>query len=796
MVLQKLVFDGRLLLVWERKRGVGSGPPLAAGGQETPGSESDRVVLELHEQSDKPLSGQPSHMRSSEGVELVVRGAAKRDAGRGIVRLSDETMSELGILSGETIAVSGERETVAKVWPGDAELGDEELRIDGDTRANAGLNIGDTARVAPVSVGDARSVQLELPSAFETVDVDEETLASAAKRDLVNRPIAPDQRVRLPRLGDATAIVTDTDPDGTVQVTERTDLRVRRGTVSGRDTSGERQGSEANSAAGDRETDAANPAGAEARSQPVTAVTYEDIGGLDEELELVRETIELPLSEPEVFTRLGIEPPKGVLLHGPPGTGKTLIAKAVANEVDATFLSVSGPEITSKYKGESEEQLRELFAEASENAPAIVFFDEIDSIAGKRDDEGGMESRVVGQLLSLMDGLDAREDVIVIGATNRVDTLDPALRRGGRFDREIQIGVPGESGRREILEVHTRRMPLGPDVELDQLAARTYGFVGADLDALTTEAALAALRRTRKADVDAGIEDLEVTRADFETALAAVEPSAMREYVAETPTTTFADVGGLEEPKETLRRAVTWPLSYGPLFEAAGTDPPTGVLLHGPPGTGKTLLARAIAGESQVNFIQVAGPELLDRYVGESEKAVREVFERARQAAPSIVFFDEIDAIADDRNRTGDSSVGKRVVSQLLTELDRASDNPNLAVLAATNRRDALDQALLRPGRLESHVEVPAPDEEARRAILAVHTADTPLARGVDLDAIASRTAGYSGADITAVCREAAMQAVERVAAEHGETANHHADEVTVTAADFETGLERVSPSL
>jgi transitional endoplasmic reticulum ATPase len=452
----------------------------------------------------------------------------------------------------------------------------------------------------------------------------------------------------------------------------------------------------------------------------------------------------------------------------------------------------------SKYKGESEQRLREVFEAARESAPAIVFFDEIDSLAPARDDGGDAENRVVGQLLSLMDGLDARGDVVVVGATNRVDHLDPALRRGGRFDREIEVGVPNEAGRREILDVHTRRMPLADDVDVDRLAARTHGFVGADLESLATEAAMTALRRARRTE-GAALADLEVTAADFEAAMGSVEPSAMREYVAEAPTEDegFDAVGGLEAPKATLERAVTWPLTYGPLFEAAGASPPTGVLLYGPPGTGKTLLARAVAAESGVNFIHVAGPELLDRYVGESEKAVRELFERARQTAPVIVFLDEIDAVAGARGRGGDTDVTERVVSQLLTELDRVADYPSLVVLAATNRRDALDPALVRPGRLESHVEVPAPDEAARRAVFAVHTRGKPLADDVDLDDLAARTDGYSGADVAAVCREAAMLAVQDVAAAYeGELANDHADEVLLRQSQFEAALASVEPSL
>ncbi|MXR42119.1 AAA family ATPase [Halobaculum sp. WSA2] len=762
-------------------------------------------------------------MSDDEGLALTVRGAAKRDAGRGIARLSDATMSDLGVLSGETVVIAGDRETAAKVWPAGTDAGDGEVLVDGETRANAGAKIGEQVRVHKERVGEADAVTLTAPAALDGVDIDDDTLARAAKRDLDGRPVSAGEQVRIPHLGGNVFVVESTRPEGPVRIHDGTRVAVERRdsagtTVAGDDGSGvnasssgtgasvdlptrDRRAGEGDGRPGERGADGTSrsgtgdAAGPAASTPPAGGITYEDIGGLDEELDLVRETIELPLSEPEVFARLGIDPPKGVLLHGPPGTGKTLIAKAVANEVDATFISVSGPEITSKYKGESEEKLREIFAEANESAPSIVFFDEIDSIAGQRDDGGDMENRIVGQLLSLMDGLDAREDVIVIGATNRVDSIDPALRRGGRFDREIEIGVPGEAGRREILEVHTRRMPLADDVDVDRLAARTYGFVGADIDSLTTEAALTALRRARRDDSEVDLATVEVTRADFESALAAVEPSAMREYVAEQPDTTFDDVGGLTEAKKTLERAVTWPLTYAPLFDAAGADPPTGVLLYGPPGTGKTLLARAIAGESEVNFIEVAGPELLDRYVGESEKAVREVFERARQAAPSIVFFDEIDAIATDRGGMGDSSgVGERVVSQLLTELDRASSNPNLAVIAATNRREALDDALVRPGRLESHVEVPLPDVEGRRKILAVHTERTPLSEDVDLDDVADHTEGYSGAELTAVVREATMRAVERVADEFGDEANDHADALSVTMADLEAALERVTP--
>ncbi|GAA0513225.1 transitional endoplasmic reticulum ATPase [Halorubrum aquaticum] len=756
-------------------------------------------------------------MNETAGVSLTVRAAEKRDAGRGIARLPEPARKRLGLLSGDTVRIDGERSAVAKVWPGGPDAQDGSVLIDADTRANAGVKVGDAVTVSPVEVADADRVVFGAPARLASVDVSREVVERALARDLRDRPISRGEAVHVERLGGLRFVVRETRPSGTVRVTTGTDVSVdyeeedgepnrtgsdvdgnRKdpGTGSGAESGG-RSGTGSEAADGPPGTDG-HPAGDDPAppADHTAGATYEDIGGLDEELELVRETIELPLSEPEVFTRLGVDPPKGVLLYGPPGTGKTLIARAVANEVDATFITVDGPEIMSKYKGESEERLRDVFERASEDAPAIVFFDEIDSIAGKRDDGGDVENRVVGQLLSLMDGLDARGDVIVIGATNRVDSLDPALRRGGRFDREIEIGVPGEAGRRQILDVHTRRMPLADDVDLDRIASRTHGFVGADIEGLTQEAAMTALRRARESDARA-LAEVTVTRGDFEAAHAAVEPSAMREYVAEQPTTDFSDVGGLDGAKEKLERAVSWPLTYGPLFDAANADPPTGVLLHGPPGTGKTLLARAIAGESGVNFIQVAGPELLDRYVGESEKAVRDLFDRARQAAPVIVFFDEIDAIAADRDGGGGdgSGVGERVVSQLLTELDRASDNPNLVVLAATNRRAAIDPALLRPGRLETHVEVPEPDRDARRAVFAVHTREKPVADDVDLGRLADETDGYSGAEIAAVCREAAMTAIERVADEHGEAANDHADEVGITGDDFTAAIESVSAS-
>ena len=699
-------------------------------------------------------------------VTLTVKGAEKRDAGRGVARLPASARRALGVLSGETVVIEGERPTVSKVWPAAGEEGT--VRIDAETRANAGVNIGESVAIAPISAGEADRVVIEVP-----VEADDELLETIAS-DLRDRPLQAGEAIRLERPG-VRATVVETAPEEIVRVTGETTVRVRE---SRKRNESEGEGRSRSERAGDEAVRAED-----VPPEPTSGVTYEDIGGLDEELEQVREMIELPLSEPELFRKLGIDPPSGVLLYGPPGTGKTLIAKAVANEVDAHFEVIDGPEIVSKYKGESEERLRATFDRAVENEPAVVFIDEIDSIAGARDEDADMENRVVAQLLTLMDGLESRGDVIVVGATNRVDALDPALRRGGRFDREIEVGAPDEAGRREILEVHTRGMPLAEDVDLDGLAGRTHGFVGADIHSLATEAAMRALRHRE----DRG--EPVVRAADFEAALTAVDPSSMREYVAETPDVTFEDVGGLEEAKRVLTEAVEWPLAYGALFEETNTDPPSGILLYGPPGTGKTLLARALAGESDVNFVSVAGPELLDKYVGESEKAVREVFDRARQAAPAIVFFDEIDAIVGTRGEASEAT--ERVVSQLLAELDGLAENPNVVVLAATNRREAIDPALLRPGRLESHVEVPLPDRAARREILAVHADGKPLSPAVDLDSIAGETEGLSGAQLAAVVRDASMRAIRALADELGPSeASERADEVTIEEKHLGAALE------
>jgi transitional endoplasmic reticulum ATPase len=674
-----------------------------------------------------------------ESLELeVVEGDSVGSDDSLTARLPDGARRRLGVLSGDRVVIEGERSAVATVWPGTG-VAPGTVALDRETRRRLGVSPGRTVTVDATDVEDATSVTVEMPES-----IPRESGTDAVRRALDGRPTSPGDRLRID--GEAVAVV-DTHPGGTVRITEDTAVYVR--------DPPERSGTVGEGA---------------------TSVTYDDIGGLDEEIDLVREAVELPLSDPDLFEGMGIDPPTGLLLYGPPGTGKTLIAEAVATAVDAAFYHVSGPEITSKYKGESEERLREIFDRAREDAPAIVFFDEIDAVAPERDDGGDMENRVVGQLLSLMDGLEATGEVTVIAATNRVDTIDPALRRPGRFDREIGIGVPDEAGRREILDIHTRDVPLADDVELDRIAARTHGFVGADLKALVTEAAMIALRRVRGEGAP-----MAVRRADLEAGLAATEPSAMREFVAETPATGFEDVGGLAGAKATLTEAIEWPLSHPELFEATNTTAPSGILLYGPPGTGKTLLARAVASESDVNFVHVAGPELLDKYVGESEKAVREVFERARQAAPSIVFFDEIDAIATGRR--GEDDATDRVVSQLLSELDGLAENPNLVVLAATNRREALDPALLRPGRLETHVEVPEPDEAARREILVIHTEGKPLGPDVDLDALAADLEGATGAQLEALAREASMRAIREAVSEHGIAgATERAGEIEIDA--------------
>jgi transitional endoplasmic reticulum ATPase len=721
-------------------------------------------------------------------MKLTVKPLKQKDAGRGLAAIDRQAMAEMGLENGDYILVEGSSgRTVARVWPGYPEdEGRNIVRIDGRLRRETGTGVDDTVQVEKADVKPAARLTVALPQNLRVRG----NIAPMIRQNLSGQAVTENQTVPVSfGLGPLSSMsgqkvplkIAKTEPSGTVVVTDSTEIEIS-----------------------ERPSEQLSETAAEQTQTP--SVTYEDIGGLDSELEQVREMIELPMRHPELFQQLGIEPPKGVLLQGPPGTGKTLMARAVANEIDAHFTDISGPEIMSKYYGESEEQLREVFEEAAENAPAVVFIDEIDSIAPKRDDTSGdVERRVVAQLLSLMDGLEERKEVVVIGATNRVDALDPALRRGGRFDREIEVGVPDKAGRTEILQVHTRGMPLAEDIDIEQYAENTHGFVGADIEQLAKEAAMNALRRIRpeidleQDEIDAGtLEQLEVTRKDFKQALKGIEPSALREVFVEVPDTTWEQVGGLEDTKERLRETIQWPLEYPQVFAQMDMEAAKGVLMYGPPGTGKTLLAKAIANEAQSNFISIKGPELLNKYVGESEKGVREVFEKARSNAPTVVFFDEIDSIAGERGRqAGDSGVGERVVSQLLTELDGLEDLEDVVVIATTNRPDLIDPALLRPGRLDRHVHVPVPDAEARRKIFEVHTRDKPLAEGVDLADLADRTDGYVGADIEAVCREASMAASrEFINSVDPEEVDETIGNVRVTPEHFEQALEEVGPSV
>ena len=721
-------------------------------------------------------------------MKLTVKPLKQKDAGRGLAAVDRAAMDELGLENGDYIVIDGgEGRAIARVWPGyPDDQGREVIRIDGQLRGEAQVGIDDRVAVEKADVKPAKSVTVALPQNLrirgnigpyvrDKLSGQAVTQGQTVPFSLGFGPLSGGSGQQIPLK------VANTSPSGTVIVAESTDIEVS-----------------------EKPAEQIAPDASGTTTTP--SVTYEDIGGLDRELEQVREMIELPMRHPELFQQLGIEPPKGVLLHGPPGTGKTLIAKAVANEIDAHFETISGPEIMSKYYGESEEQLREIFDNAEENAPAIVFIDEIDSIAPKRGETSGdVERRVVAQLLSLMDGLEERGQVTVIAATNRVDAIDPALRRGGRFDREIEIGVPDKEGRMEILQVHTRGMPLADDVDLDTYAENTHGFVGSDIESLAKESAMNALRRIRpeldldEEEIDAEVlESMEVTRDDVRAALKGIEPSALREVFVEVPEVTWEQVGGLADTKERLRETVQWPLDYPQVFEAMDMEAAKGVLMYGPPGTGKTLLAKAVANEAQSNFISIKGPELLNKFVGESEKGVREVFSKARENAPTVIFFDEIDSIAGERGRNmGDSGVGERVVSQLLTELDGLEELEDVVVVATTNRPDLIDNALLRPGRLDRHVHVPVPDEEAREAIFRVHTQDKPLADDIDLADLARRTKGYVGADIEAVCREAAMAATrELISMSDPEDVDGSVANVRIGEEHFEHALEEVNPSV
>jgi transitional endoplasmic reticulum ATPase len=697
--------------------------------------------------------------------------ASQRDFGRGLARIDPEDMKKANAETGDVILITGKKRTAAKVMPAYPEnRGKGLIQIDGITRNNALVGIDDKVYVEKVEVEKAETVVLA-PLDQTQSWLRGKPYAEYARKLLEGLPLVEGDQIRLSLLGaSASFVVAQLKPKSiAVIVYPTTKIIIQEKAVE----TGRKIG-----------------------------ITYEDIGGLREQIQRIREMIELPLRHPEVFDRLGIEPPKGVLLHGPPGTGKTLIAKAAANETFATFISLSGAEIHGKYYGESEARVREIFSEAEQNKPCIIFIDEIDAIAPKREEvHGEVEKRVVSQLLSLMDGLEPRGQILVIGATNRPNALDPAIRRAGRFDREIEIGVPNRAGRFEILQIHTRGMPLTGDVDLQKLADITHGFTGADITELCKEAAMKALRRILpEIDFEADhipievLNKLVVTMNDFLDALRFVEPSAMREVLVQTPNIRWEDIGGLEEAKQALKEAIEWPLKYPKLFEEAGAKPPKGILLHGPPGSGKTLLAKAVANESGVNFISVKGPELMTKFVGESEKGVREIFKRAKQTAPCIIFFDEIDALAPTRG-TGitDSHVSERVISQLLTEMDGLEELHGVIILAATNRTDLIDPALLRAGRFDQILYVPPPDQEARLKIFKIHTKKNPLVKNVSLQKLAAETKGYMGSDIEAICREATMLAIRKYIKNNKEReASEKSPKLHVTMEDFEQAIKRI----
>jgi transitional endoplasmic reticulum ATPase len=722
-----------------------------------------------------------------DSVNLKVGELTNREEfGRGIVRLDTKSMSKLGVKEGDVVELQGKNVTGAiavRAYP--ADVGLNVVRMDGITRRNAGIGVGETIKVSRAEPRDARRVVVAPAQKGIILQMSPELL----KKNLFMRPVSKHdivmpfpvvkQRTRspfddffgmnledmffTPVPGETRLAVVSTSPDGVVRINEATELELKPEAVETLE---------------------------EAR---IPTMTYEDIGGLHEEIKKIREMVELPLRHPELFTKLGIEPPKGVLLYGPPGSGKTLLAKAVANESGANFTAIAGPEVISKWYGQSEENLRKIFEDAEKNAPAIIFFDEIDAIAPKREEvTGEVERRVVSQILTLMDGLKSRGKVIVIAATNRQNALDPALRRPGRFDREIEIGVPDQKGRKEILQIHTRNMPLADDVNLSWLASITYGFVGADLESLCKEAAMLSLRRNlpnlswkKEEELPAKtLEKIQVVKKDFENALKIVEPSAMREVLVEVPKLKWTDIGGLGDAKQNLKEAVEWPLEHPDAFDRVGIKPPKGILLYGPPGSGKTLLAKAVANESGANFISIKGPEVFSKWVGESEKRIREIFKRAKQVAPTIIFFDEIDALAPRRGLDLGTRVTENVVSMILTEMSGLEELHNVVVIAATNRPDIIDPALLRPGRFDRQILVPAPDSKSRLEILKIHTRNMPL-KGINLDRLARGTDGYSGADLEALAREAGLFALRR-----------DFKAKSVGSAEFKKALSQVRPSI
>ena len=698
-------------------------------------------------------------------LKLKVSEALGKDAGRGLARLDPADMGKLGVEIGDIVAIVGKRETVCKSMPAYKDARDcARIQIDGLTRGNAGAGLDQSVEVRKIATQPARRVHLS-PTTITPQDRDLKYIGSL----LDGLPVMPGDRIRATLFGTRSAdfMVESAEPKGPVVINPTTMLEV----------------------------------GKPGKKEEAARLSYEDVGGLKRQISRIREILELPLRYPEVFERLGVDAPKGVLLHGPPGCGKTLIARSVAHETEASFFSVNGPEIIHKFYGESEAHLRKIFEEATRSSPSIVFIDEIDAIAPRRENVvGDVEKRVVAQLLALMDGLAQRQHVIVIAATNIPNALDPALRRPGRFDREIPIPIPDRNGRLEILEIHSRGMPLAEDVDLGHLGGITHGFVGADLEALCREAAMHSLRRIMP-EIDfaeaqipyEALMKLEVHMRDFVEALREIEPSAIREVFVEVPEVRWDDVGGLASVKQELIQAVEWPLKHSALFEQAAVKLPRGILLSGPPGGGKTLLAKAVANESEVNFISVKGPALLSKYVGESEKGVREVFRKAKQAAPCILFFDEIEALVPTRSSGGsDSHVAERVIAQFLAEIDGVEELGGVLVLGATNRMDMLDPALLRPGRFDVRVEIPLPNQEDREEIFKIGLRDKPLTSDVDVHHLAAVTDGFTGAEVQAVCNAAALAAIREIVEAGADESTDEERTVLVTLRHIECALESI----
>lgn len=701
-------------------------------------------------------------------LNLRVAKAIPSDVGHGRARISGD--NSLGLKPGDIVEIKGEkRSTAAMYWRARQEdSGMDIVRVDGIIRKNAGVSLGDRVVVKKVEAKPCTKLVLSPVMANKQKVKFGSGIEGFARRGLNKRPVVAGDRIFIPGMtlfAEALPFaILQTTPKGIVQVHSETDIVIKDESIDEEDVGAS------------------------------SGITYEDIGGIGDQLLKVREMIELPLKHPELFRRLGIDPPKGVLLHGPPGTGKTMIAKAVATETNAHFTAINGPEVISKYYGESEKQLREIFDEAANNAPAIVFLDEIDSICPKREDVSGeVERRVVAQMLTLMDGMQGRDNVIVIAATNRRDAIDPALRRPGRFDREIEIGVPDRFGRKEIIEVHTRGMPISDDFDVEWVLENSYGFVGADIAALVRESAMKALRRyLPEIDLDEDtippevLEKMEVKMEDFKLAIREIEPSALREIYVEIPEIQWDEVGGLEEIKDRLKESVEWPLTQSELFKHFGIKPPRGIVLFGAPGTGKTLLAKAIANEAKANFISIKGPELISKWVGESERAIREIFKKAKQSSPSIIFLDEFESIAHMRSggsSSEGSDVANRVVNQLLASMDGVESLDGVIVVAATNRPEMIDPALMRSGRFERVLHVPPPDEKARLAIAGIHTSGMPIAKNVDMKKIFNGLDGFTGADIEAVCREAGLIAMR-------------AGRKSVTKAHLEEAVSRVRPTV